>query len=237
MRTGLSIGDSLAGLHAVIGTLTALHHRARTGRGQVVDTAIYESVFNMMESTLPEFDKLGFVRERSGARLPGIVPSNSYACSDGKYVIIGGNGDSIFQRLMKAVGRSDLASDPRVATNPGRVQHEAEIDRAILAFTTTRPYADVERALTEADVPVGPIYSIEDIASDPQYQARAMFDRVTLPDGSPLRVPAFVPKLSETPAATEWVGPALGAHNDEIYRGLLGLGDDELAALARAHAI
>ncbi|MEY4515474.1 MAG: Succinyl-CoA--L-malate CoA-transferase beta subunit [Pseudomonadota bacterium] len=237
VRTGLSIGDSLAGLHAVIGALTALHHRERSGQGQVVDTAIYESVFNMMESMLPEFDRGGHVRERTGARLPGIVPSNSYRCGDGKFVIIGGNGDSIFQRLMRAVGRDDLATDPRVASNPGRVQHEAEIDAAIEAFTSTRPYAEVELALQQAEVPAGPIYSIADIASDPQYLAREMFHRVSLPDGTPLRVPAQVPKLSLTPGQTEWAGPTLGEHNDSIYRELLGLSTDQLAELVRAKVI
>jgi crotonobetainyl-CoA:carnitine CoA-transferase CaiB-like acyl-CoA transferase len=237
VRTGLSIGDSLAGLHAVIGALTALHHRERSGQGQVVDTAIYESVFNMMESMLPEFDRAGHVRERSGARLPGIVPSNSYRCGDGKFVIVGGNGDSIFQRLMRAVGRADLAVDPRLADNPGRVLHEAEIDTAIEAFTSTRPYAEVERALMEAEVPVGPIYSIADIVTDPQYLARSMFHQVTLPDGSPLRVPAQVPRLSLTPGQTEWAGPTLGEHNESIYRELLGLTTEQLAELARAKVI
>jgi crotonobetainyl-CoA:carnitine CoA-transferase CaiB-like acyl-CoA transferase len=237
VRTGLSIGDSLAGLHAVIGALTALHHRERTGQGQVVDTAIYESVFNMMESMLPEFDRAGHVRERSGARLPGIVPSNSYRCGDGKFVIVGGNGDSIFQRLMRAVGRADLAVDPRLADNPGRVQHEAEIDTAIEVFTSARPYAEVERALMDAEVPVGPIYSIADIATDPQYLARAMFHQVTLPDGSPLRVPAQVPKLSLTPGQTEWAGPTLGEHNESVYRELLGLTAAQLAELERAKVI
>ncbi len=236
-RTGLSLGDSLAGLHATIGALTALHHRARTGRGQVVDTAIYESVFNMMESTLAEYDRYGRVRERSGARLAGIVPSNSYRCSDGKYVIIGGNGDSIFQRLMQAIGRPDLARDPRVAHNPGRVQHEAEIDQAIEAFTSTRTYAEVEQALMGADVPAGPIYSVADIVSDPQYAARAMFDQVTLPDGTPLKLPGYVPKLSLTPGTTEWVGPTLGQHNEDVYCGLLGLAREELAELQRAKVV
>jgi crotonobetainyl-CoA:carnitine CoA-transferase CaiB-like acyl-CoA transferase len=237
VRTGLSIGDSLAGLHAVTGALIALHHRERSGQGQVVDTAIYESVFNMMESTLPEFDRGGHVRERSGARLPGIVPSNSYRCGDGKFVIIGGNGDSIFQRLMRAVGRDDLARDPRVASNPGRVVHEAEIDAAIEAFTSTRPYEEVERALQQAEVPAGPIYTIADIASDPQYLAREMFHQVALPDGTPLRVPAQVPKLSRTPGQTEWAGPTLGEHNDSIYRELLGLSADQLAELVRDKVI
>jgi crotonobetainyl-CoA:carnitine CoA-transferase CaiB-like acyl-CoA transferase len=237
VRTGLSIGDSLAGLHAVIGTLTALHHRARTGKGQVVDTAIYESVFNMMESTLPEFDKQGHVRERSGARVPGIVPSNSYRCSDGKYVVIGGNNDSIFKRLMQAVERPDLASDPRLASNPGRVEHEQEIDAALEAFTSRHTFEQVNAALTKADVPAGPIYSIADIAQDPQFHARAMFDRVQLPDGEPLQVPAYVPKLSETPGQTEWAGPQLGEHNRAVYGELLGMADDELDALTAARVI
>jgi crotonobetainyl-CoA:carnitine CoA-transferase CaiB-like acyl-CoA transferase len=237
VRTGLSIGDSLAGIHAVVGALTALHHRARTGQGQVVDTAIYESVFNMLESTLPEYDRFGHVRERSGAKLAGIVPTNTYPCSDGKFVIIGGNGDSIFQRLMQAIGRDDLARDPRLAKNPGRVTHEAEIDAAIEAFTSQRPYAEVYEVLTRAEVPAGPIHSIADIAEDPQFAARAMFDRVHLPDGSALKVPAYVPKLEATPGTTEWAGPTLGAHNQEVYGGLLGLAEDELVALEKARVI
>jgi len=237
VRTGLSIGDSLAGLHAVIGTMMALHERTRSGRGQLVDTAIYESVFNMMESTLPEYDRFGHVRERSGARLSGIVPTSTYRCRDGKYVIVGGNGDSIFRRLMQAIGRADLASDPRLVDNPGRVQHEAEIDTAIEAFTSERSFDEVYELLTNAEVPTGPIYSIADIASDPQYLAREMFDRVTLPDGTALRVPAYVPKLSRTPAESEWAGPRLGEHNEQVYTGLLGLGSDELGALQRAKVI
>lgn len=237
VRTGLSIGDSLAGLHAVIGVLTALHQRTKTGRGQVVDTAIYESVFNMMESTLPEYDRFGHVRERSGPKLAGIVPTNTYRCRDGKFVIIGGNGDSIFQRLMEAIGRADLARDPRLADNPGRVRHEAEIDAAIEAFTIQHPFDEVYDVLTKAEVPAGPIYSIADIVGDPQFAARAMFDQVALPDGTPLKVPAYVPKLSETPAQTEWPGPALGAHNDEVYGGLLGLSEQERADLAREKVV
>jgi len=237
VRTGLSIGDSLAGIHAVVGALTALHHRARTGEGQVVDTAIYESVFNMLESTLPEFDRFGHVRERSGAKLAGIVPTNTYSCSDGKYVIIGGNGDSIFQRLMQAIGRDDLARDPRLAHNPGRVTHEAEIDQAIEAYTSQRTFAEVYEVLTRAEVPAGPIHSVADIARDPQFAARGMFDSVTLPDGSPLKVPAYVPKLSRTPGQTEWAGPTLGQHNDEVYGELLGLSRAERDALRASKVI
>ena len=231
VRTGISIGDSLAGLHAVIGALTALHHREKTGQGQVVDTAIYESVFNMMESTLPEFDFFGHVRERSGAKLAGIVPTNTYRCSDGKYVIIGGNGDSIFQRLMRAAGRPDLAEDPRLQKNPGRVEHEAEIDRAIEAWTSQHTYAEVHAALDRAEVPAGPIYSIADIASDPQYAAREMFTQVTLPGGRELKIPSVVPKLSSTPGETRWIGPQLGAHNQEVFGELLGLSEIELTEL------
>lgn len=223
VRTGVSIGDSIAALHAVIGALTALHHRTQTGLGQVVDTAIYESVFNMLESLLPEYDFYGQVRERSGAKLAGIVPSSTYRCRDGKYVIIGGNGDSIFQRLMRAIGRTDLADDPRLAHNPGRVTHEAEIDAAIGAYAGEHDYDEVFAVLEAAEVPAGPIYSIADIAEDPQYQARKMFEQVTLPDGRPLRIPAVVPKLSATPGSTEWIGPTLGEHNHEVYEGLLGL--------------
>ncbi len=237
VRTGISLGDSLAGLHAVIGALTALHHREKTGRGQIVDTAIYESVFNMMESMLPEYDFFGHVRERSGAKLAGIVPTNTYRCSDGRYVIVGGNGDSIFRRLMRAAGRPDLAADPRLAQNPGRVEHEAEIDRAIEAWTSQHPYDHVVAELEQAEVPAGPIYSIADIAQDPQYLARKMFEQVKLPDGRDLKIPAMVPKLSETPGRTEWIGEALGAHNDEIYGELLGLSDSERASLRERKVI
>ncbi len=237
VRTGVSIGDSIAALHAVIGALTALHHRERTGQGQVVDTAIYESVFNMLESLLPEYDFFGQVRERAGPKLAGIVPSSTYRCKDGKYVIIGGNGDSIFQRLMLAIGRPDLAHDPRLAHNPGRVQHEAEIDAAIEAYTSQHDYDHVFSSLERAEVPAGPIYSIADITRDPQYLARGMFEEVRLPGGRPLQIPAVVPKLSATPGRTEWIGPALGAHNREIYQELLGLSDAEHEELARAQVI
>jgi formyl-CoA transferase len=237
VRTGVSLGDSLAGLHAVIGALVALHHREQTGRGQVVDAAIYESVFQMLESVLPEYDFFGHVRERTGAKLAGIVPTNTYLCKDGKYIIIGGNGDSIFQRLMRAAGRADLALDPRLADNPRRVQHEAEIDAAISAFTVQHDYDDVLARLQKADVPAGPIYSIADIAQDPQYLARNMFESIALPDGRPLKIPAVVPKLSETPAKTEWRGPELGEHNAEVYGELLGFSAAELEEMRSSKLI
>jgi formyl-CoA transferase len=239
VRTGISLGDSLAGMHAAMGALMAIYHRdvRGTGRGQVVDTAIYESVFNMMESLLPEYDMLGHVRERSGAKLPGIVPTNTYLCKDGKYVIIGGNGDSIFQRLMRTAGRPDLADDPRLAQNPGRVAHEDEIDRAISAWTSQHTYDEVFAALDQAEVPTGPIYSIADIAKDPHYLARGMFEQVTLPDGKPLKIPRMVPVLEDTPGQTQWIGPTLGAHNREIYGDFLGLPQAELDLLTHAKII
>jgi formyl-CoA transferase len=233
VRTGVSLGDTLAGLHAALGALLALYARDAGGarRGQVVDAAIYESVFNMMESLLPEYDKLGYVREPAGAQLPGIVPSNTYRCGDGKLIVIGGNNDSIYRRLMRAVGRPDLAEDPALATNPGRVARAAEIDAAIEAWTSQRPLPRVQAELERAEVPVGPIYDIADIARDPHYRARAMFESVRLPDGSPLAVPRVAPALSHTPAQTHWPGPELGAHNAEIYGGRLGLSPAELDAL------
>jgi len=229
VRAGVSLGDTLAGLHAALGTLVAIYQRdaGGSGKGQLVDTAIYESVFNVMESLLPEYDRLGHVRERSGSKLEGIVPTNTYLCNDGKYVIVGGNGDSIFQRLMRAVGRPDMAEDARFATNPGRVEHEAEIDAAIERFATEHTSEEMLEILRQADVPTGPIYSIEDIASDPQYLSRGMFETVEIPNGVPLRVPRVVPLLSDSDAKTRWVGPPLGAHNDEVYGDLLGMDSRE----------
>jgi crotonobetainyl-CoA:carnitine CoA-transferase CaiB-like acyl-CoA transferase len=234
-RPNLSLGDSLAGLHAALGVVIALFHRdranARGGRGQVVDVAIYEAVFNMMESLLPEYDRLGVVRQREGAKLTGIVPTSTYLCKDGQYVIIGGNGDSIYRRLMRAAGRPDMADDARYATNAGRVKHEAEVDGAISGWTATLGAADVVQRLEAADVPVGRLYDAADIANDSHYEARGMFEDVEF-GGRPLKIPAIVPKLSETPGATEWPGPELGAHNREVLCQVLGLGDAEIDRLA-----
>ncbi len=237
VRPNLSLGDSLAGLHAALGVVMALYNRdARRGRekggiGQDVDVAIYEAVFNMMESLLPEYDRLGVVRQREGAKISGIVPTNTYRCAGGQYVTIGGNGDSIYKRLMRAAGRPDMADDPRYATNVERVEHEAEIDRALSAWTAERTAAEVVRILEEADVPVGLLYSAEDIARDPHYRARGMFEEVLVGD-RPLKIPALVPKLSITPGATDWPGPALGAHTREVLGSLLGLSDAEIDGLA-----
>ena len=216
VRMNLSIGDSLAAMHAVIGALTALHYRRNTGKGQVVDVALYEAVFNLMESTLPEYDRYGIVRERTGTSLTGIVPSNTYPTADGRYIVIGGNGDSIFKRLMRAIGRPDLADDPALSNNAGRAGHARELDDAISAWTSGQTLEQALDVMARADVPSGKIYSAADMADDPQFAARAMIERASLPDGTTLAVPAVVPKLSETPGGTRWLGPALGEHTDEV---------------------
>src|SRR5262245_26430691 len=221
VRVGVSIGDSIAALHGVIGALMALHHRnANGGRGQYVDVALYEAVFNMMESVLPEYGMFGFVRERSGASLPGIVPSNTYVTRDGKYVVIGANADSIFKRMMNAIGRPDLAGDPGLAHNDGRVARTGEIEEVIAGWVATHDLDEVLAVLERADVPSGKIYDIGDIARDPQYAAREMIRRFRLPDGKTVKLPGIVPKLSETPGETKWIGPALGEHTAEVLSAL-----------------
>ncbi len=216
VRVGVSIGDTLASLHGVIGILMALQHRhasvapdAPRGRGQVVDVALYEAVFNCMESLLPEYSAFGAVREAAGSALPGIAPSNAYACADG-WVLVAGNGDSIFKRLMSTIGRNDLASDPQLAGNAGRVARVEEIDAAIGAWTTTRTVAAVLDALNAAAVPAGRIYTARDIAEDPHYRTREMIQRVRTADGLELDVPGIVPKLSLTPGAITRRAPTLG---------------------------
>jgi formyl-CoA transferase len=237
VRIGISIGDSIAALHGVIGALMALHQRnANGGRGQVVDVALYEAVFNMMESLVPEFDVLGFKRERAGNALPGITPSNTYATRDGRYVIIGANNDSIFRRLMTAIGRPDLAGDALLATNEGRVSRADELDRAIEHWTRTHDLDAVLEALERAEVPSGRVYDAEDIVKDAHYAARRMIEQWQLPDGKSMRIPAVVPKLSETPGGTRWLGPALGAHTAEVL-GALGYGDAERARLRKLGVI
>ena len=220
VRLGVSIGDSIAALYGVIGAMMALQHRHASGRGQMVDVALYEAVFSMMESLVPEFDVLGFVRERAGNALPGIVPSNTYPTQDGKFVIIGANNDAIFKRLMNAMGRSDLADDAQLATNAGRVPRTAEIDAAIGAWTAAHDLEVVLKALDGVDVPATKVYDVADIVSDAQYLARDMIEQHQLPDGKPVKLPGIVPKLSDTPGATQWIGPKLGEHTGEILRGL-----------------
>jgi formyl-CoA transferase len=227
VRVGVSIGDSIAALHGAIGALMALHHRnVNGGRGQFVDVALYEAVFNMMESVLPEYDMFGFVRERSGASLPGIVPSNTYVTRDGKYVVIGANADSIFKRMMKAIGRPDLADDPALAHNDGRVARTDEIEKIIADWVAGHDLERVLEVLEKADVPSAKIYDIADIARDPHYAARAMIQQFTLRDGKTVKLPGIVPKMSETPGETRWMGPALGEHTAEVLTAL-GYGPEQ----------
>lgn len=235
VRIGISIGDSIASLHGVIGALMALRHRDATGgrgkgEGQMVDVALYEAVFNMMESTVPEYDVCGIVRSRTGGSLPGIVPSNTYQCSDGAAIVVAGNGDAIFRRLMTAIGRGDLADDPALARNEGRVKRVDEIDGAIQAWCARHTIDEALARLAAADVPVSRIYSVADMMRDPQFQARGMIEQATLPDGTPMKVPAVVPKLSATPGKTRWLGPRLGEHTDEVLR-TLGLDEAAIKAL------
>jgi succinyl-CoA---D-citramalate CoA-transferase len=235
VRVGISIGDSLAAMFGVIGALMALHHRGRSGEGQLVDVALYEAVFAMMESMLPEYGMDGTVRERSGAALPGIVPSNTYPCADGRYVVIGANADSIFKRMMRAIGRGDLADDPALADNAGRVKRTAELDQAITEWTSQHDLESVLAVLEKAEVPSGRIYSIADIVADLHYQARGMVERHKLGQHD-LLLPGIVPKLSATPGRTEWIGPRLGEHTDGVLQAL-GYGAERIAELRQSGAI
>ena len=230
VRVGVSIGDTLASLHGVIGILMALHERKRSGQGQVIDVALYEAVFNCMESLLPEYSAFGAVRGPAGSALPGIAPTNAYACADGGYALVAGNGDSIFKRLMQCIGRPDLAQDPGLAKNAGRVQRVEEIDAAIGAWTATMSVDQVLTALEQAQVPSGKIYTVADIAADPHYAARGMLGQVTLDDGSAVSVPGFVPKLSRTPGGHRRNAPALGQDTDAVLREM-GLNSEQITAL------
>lgn len=229
VRVGVSIGDSLSSLYGVIGVLLALHERARSGAGQEIDVALYESVFAMMESLIPEYDAFGYIREPAGSALPGITPSNSYPCKDGSYVLIAGNGDSIYKRLMSLIGRDDLGNDPRLAHNDGRSQHAELIDGAIAAWSAQRSRDDVIEALKGARVPAGYPYTAADIVQDPHYLARQMIEQVQTSVG-PLKVPGVLPKLSRTPGRIGTGGPQLGEHNDDIFAGL-GLSEEQIAGL------
>jgi len=248
VRAGVSLGDTISGLHAAFGALAAVRARdggpdqRGTGRGQLVDVALSESVFNMLESLLPEYAALGHVRERSGSKLEGIVPTGTYPCrpdADGRerWIAIGANSDSMFQRLMRAIGQPALADDPALRHNDGRVEHEARLDAEIAAWTSTRSLDEALAELDAAEVAAGPIQSIADIRRDPQFIAREMFEALELPDGAPLELPAIVPKLSQTPGATRWIGPALGEHTEQVLRELLELDGDRLDALAEAGVI
>ena len=245
MRANLSLGDSIAALHASLGALIALRHRDATGgrwngkqggQGQVVDVALTESVFNLLESTLMEYSYDGTVRQRTGTSIPGITPSNVYRSKGGEWVQISGNGDAIFRRLMLAIGRADMADDPGLARNPGRMVRADEIDAAIQQWAAGQEPEAIVQAMRAAEVPATRIYSIADVVADPQFQARGMIEAHTLADGTPVDLPAPAPRLSQTPGATRWLGPALGAHTDEVLAEL-GLDAAQIAALRQGGAI
>lgn len=236
-RVGVSLGDSLASLHGVIGALMSLL-RVKTGQGdgQVVDVSLVESVFNLMESLVPEYDLLGHVRERSGGALPGIAPSNTYPTEDKGFVVIAGNSDPIFRRLMQVIGRADLADEPALARNDGRVEQSALLDEAIAAWTSAHSTEDVLAMLERAEVPAGRIYSVADIVADPHYQARDMLLQADLPGGVSVKMPGIVPKLSETPGEVRWQGPTLGEHTDSVLQEL-GFDRNDVDRLRREGAV
>ncbi|WP_047787161.1 CaiB/BaiF CoA transferase family protein [Variovorax paradoxus] len=232
VRVGISLGDTLAGLHGVIGILIALQERQHSGRGQVIDVALYEAVFNCMESLLPEYGAFGAVRGPAGSALPGIAPSNAYLCNDGAYALIAGNGDSIFRRLMAVIERPDLAADPQLADNAGRVARVGELDAAIGTWTSKRSVEEVLKALDEASVPAGKIYTVADIADDPHYQARGMVQSLLMDDGSQLAVPGIVPKLSRTPGEHRRQAPGIGQDTDAVLAEV-GLTPQQISELKR----
>ena len=236
VRPNLSIGDTLASLHGVIGALMALHETARGGKGQVVDVALYESVFNCTESLLPEFDAGGYIRERSGSTLPGIAPSNLYPCGDGSYVLIAGNADSLYRRLMTAIGREDLRDDPALARNDGRARQMERIDAAISLWTLKRNQQEVLDEMEKAEVPAGRIYSAADIATDPHFAARGMLQEIVANDGEKLKVPGIIPKLSATPGEIRTAAPKLGEHTEEVLKGV-GFSSKEISAFRERNIV
>jgi crotonobetainyl-CoA:carnitine CoA-transferase CaiB-like acyl-CoA transferase len=236
-RVGISIGDSLASMHGVIGALMSLL-RVKTGqgKGQIVDVSLYESVFNLMESLVPEYDLMGHIRTRTGGALPGISPSNTYPSSDGSHVVIAGNSDAIFKRLMRVIERPDLGEDPTLANNDGRVHRNAILDAAISAWTSQRTMDEILSRLDAADVPAARIYSVADIVEDPHYAARDMILPTELPGGVTVKMPGIAPKLSDTPGGVRWPGPTLGQHTDEVLKSL-GLDEADIVQLRRAGAV
>jgi formyl-CoA transferase len=230
VRVGISIGDTLASLHGVIGILLALQERHNSGKGQIIDIALYEAVFNCMESLLPEYSAFGEVRQAAGSALPGIAPSNAYLCSDGGYVLVAGNGDSIFKRLMKAIGRDDLAADPQLENNEGRVKRVAELDQIIGEWAKTVSTDKALELLDSVSVPAGRIYTVADIAKDPHYRVRENIQTIQMQDGSKLEVPGVIPKLSRTPGSIRTLAPDVGGNTDEILKSI-GLSDAQVASL------
>ena len=237
VRPNLSIGDTIAGMHAALGIALALLRRERgAGEGQVVDVALYEAMFNLMEAVVPEFSGAGVIREPSGSTVTGIVPTNTYRTGDGKYVVIGGNGDSIFQRLMIEAGHPEMASDPRMADNAGRVAHEREIDKALADWCAGLDREAILARLEAARVPAGPIYNVADMFADEHFQARGLFERVEI-DGKPLDIPALMPRLTDSPGRTDWPGSAVGSHTEEVLEELLGLDASERQTLRQKQII
>ena len=230
VRVGISIGDTLASLHGVIGILLALQERHNSGKGQIIDIALYEAVFNCMESLLPEYSAFGEVRQAAGSALPGIAPTNAYQCADGGYVLVAGNGDSIFKRLMTVIGREDLGNDPQLETNDGRVKRVAELDQAIGEWAKKVSTTKALEALDSVSVPAGKIYTVADIASDPHYKARENIQTIQMQDGTKLDVPGVIPKLSRTPGSIKTLAPDIGQNTDEILKSI-GLSDDQVASL------
>ena len=234
VRPNLSIGDTVSGLHAVIGILMALRSRDEAVKnnkegGQVVDVALYESMFNLLEAVVPEYDGAGVIREPSGTTVTGIVPTNTYKCADDKFLVIGGNGDSIFARLMVAVGREDMATDRKYTSNADRVIHEADIDLVLANWCAAHSLADAMAILDEHRVPSGPVYNVADMMEDAHFKYRELFEAVEI-NGESLKIPALLPKLDGTPGGTEWPGPAVGSHTDEVLQSL-GLDADHIAEL------
>jgi crotonobetainyl-CoA:carnitine CoA-transferase CaiB-like acyl-CoA transferase len=231
VRPNLSIGDTIAGIHTALGIAMALLECNKSGSGQVVDVALYEAMFNLMEGVVPEYDGAGVIRQPSGSTVTGIVPTNTYKCSDEKFVVIGGNGDAIYKRLMIAAGHPKMATDPAMANNAGRVIHEKKIDAALASWCASIPAKAVIDALEAVTVPVGPIYSVADMMQDEHFQARGLFEEVEI-NGKPLKIPAMIPRLEKTPGSTRWPGPKLGSHTDEVLRDVLGLDDAAMQGLS-----
>ena len=239
VRPNLSIGDTLAGIHAFMGILMSLLHKERNpnkATGQVVDVAIYESIFNLLEGVIPEFSGAGEIRQASGTTITGIVPTNTYRTKDAKFVVLGGNGDSIFKRLMKVVGREDLANDPQLALNVGRVERQEELDQVLAQWCSANTRDYILEVMGESRVPAGPIYNAADMMSDEHFQARGLFETIEI-NGKPLDIPAMMPKLSETPGGTEWPGGEVASHNQHVFKDILGLSDEDIAQLAKDSVI
>jgi formyl-CoA transferase len=230
-RAGISMGDSIAAIYAVMSAMMAIHHRHVSGEGQYIDVALYEAVFSLMESLVPEFDQFKFIRERTGSTLPGIAPSNIYLCKDDKYIVIGANGDSIFKRLTQAINRPDLENDKELTSNDGRAKKAEWIDEQITSWTKTLDSIEALKVLDKYQIPSGPIYNVQDMFQDEHFKSRDMLPSVAIEDFGELKMPGIIPKLSKTPGKIKWAGAKLGKHNNEIYKDLLGFNEEKLKAM------